>query len=225
VCPSGAAGPRLGAANQALGPPVLHDHRLASDSESLAPIWRRGCRASCRAAKDTRMRIGFEGKDCARASPASVARTQGEDAFHPAPQRSAATQPPGAHPSNLVERFDLDDRAPWLLRSRACRGSSNRPYRRGGCWSGAAACIPCTPALDVEARHAVGQHRPGPRLAVAAGPPRRRARSTAVGTFHSVMRSVLGSNCDRRCPDIRRTTTGPLIDAAAPRAGVRVGVG
>src|SRR6266581_3625858 len=45
------------------------------------------------------------------------------------------------------------------------------------------------PALDVEARHAVGQHRPGPRLAVLAG---HRVVGRAPWRRHLPLRDALG---------------------------------
>src|SRR5713101_3222033 len=76
-------------------------------------------------------------------------------------------------------------------------------------------------ALDVEARHAVGQHRPGPRLAVAAGDgvigcaPRRR---------HLPLRDALGpgiEHADGVALIFGEPQPALVIDAAAPRAGVR----
>src|SRR6267378_4058940 len=52
-----------------------------TDSVIWAPIWRARISGELPGGEGTRMRIGFDGKDCAAASPASVARVQARRVF------------------------------------------------------------------------------------------------------------------------------------------------
>src|SRR6267143_5805125 len=124
--------------------------------------------------------------------------------------------------TNLVERFDLHDgRA--VVAADPERSRAHRIVEIDAADVGRARqhVFRVLAALDVEARHAVGQHGPRPGLAVSAGhgvigrAPRRR---------HLPLRDALGPGIEHAdCVALVFGKPQPafVIDAAAPRAGVR----
>src|SRR5713101_5479460 len=124
--------------------------------------------------------------------------------------------------TKLLERLHLDDRRPMVAPDPQ-RAGALRIVEIDAADVGRARqhVLRVLAALGVEARHAVGQHRPRPRLAVLAGDgvigcaPRRR---------HLPLRDALGlgiEHADGVALIFGEPQSAFVIDAAAPRAGVR----
>src|SRR5215470_2192234 len=115
VCPSGAERTVSRAAIKPFAPGRFSTITgWPIDSVILAPIWRARMSGELPGGEETRMRIGFEGKDCATASPAREARTQARTVFFMGGLRSERRilmQYDGALPTAAARRHVRCERA------------------------------------------------------------------------------------------------------------------
>src|SRR5712691_3518058 len=124
--------------------------------------------------------------------------------------------------SKLVQRLHLDDRRA-VVAADPQRAGARRIVEIDAADVGRARqhVFGVLAAPDVESRHAVGEHRPGPRLAVAAG---HRVVGRAPRRRHLPLRDVLGpgiEHADGVALIFGKPQPALVIDATAPRAGVR----